>query len=137
MLASGLSAIALTSRLPLKDHVVPMDQLGTVKIAENIRDFTALAADDGLRLLMVVSGEPAAELGARPVSDHYCIAALEAPLDARDASRKQALARGECRRRALIHDEGAPGLQRACDPALARRHRVRACQEPGAGPFFG
>src|SRR6185437_4878733 len=108
MLASDLSAIALTSRLPLKDHVVPMDQLGTAKIAENIRDFTALAADDGLRLLMVVSGEPAPE----------------APLDARDASRKQALARGECRRRALIHDEGALGLQRACDPALARRHRV-------------
>src|SRR6188508_1575205 len=84
MLASGLSAIALTSRLPLKDHVVPMDQLGTAKIAENIRDFTALAADDGLRLLMVVSGEPAAELGALPVSNHYRTAAplstMKAPL---------------------------------------------------------
>src|SRR5262249_33128171 len=137
MLASGLSAIALNSRLPLQDHVVPVDQLGAAKIAENVSNFTALAADDGFRLLVVVSGEPAAKLGALAVSDHHRIAALEAPLAARDAGRKQTLPRGERRRSSRIYDEGALWLECACNPAFARRHRVRARQKPGTGSFLG
>ena len=69
MLASGLSEIALNSTLPLQNHVVPVDQLRAPKVAENLGDFTALAADDGLGLLMVVGGEPAADLDAFAVPD--------------------------------------------------------------------
>src|ERR1700745_2303511 len=122
MLASGLSAMALNSHLPLQDHVGPGDQLGAAKIAENVSNFTALAADDGFRLLVVVSGEPTAKLGALTVPDHHPIAALEAPLDARDAGRKQTLPRGERRRSSSVYDEGALWLERACDPALPSRH---------------
>src|SRR5512140_2058598 len=107
MLASGLSAIALTSRLPLQNHIVPMDQLRAAKIAENIRDFTALAANDGFRFLTVVGREPAAELGTLAIPDHHRIAALEASFHARDAGWKQALARGERGRSTLVHDECA------------------------------
>src|SRR5262249_42780934 len=124
MLASGLSATALNSHLPLQDHVVPVDQLGAAKIAENVRNFTALAADDGFRLLVVVSGEAAAKLGALAVPDHHRIAALEAPLDARDAGRKQTLPSGERRRSPPVYDEGALWLECARAPPLPPFHPV-------------
>ena len=95
MLASGLSAIALTSHLPLQHHIVAMDQLGAPKVAENLGNFTALAPDDGLGLLMVVGGQPAADLDPVAVPDEDGVAALEAPLDPGDARRQQALARGQ------------------------------------------
>src|SRR5690606_391793 len=109
-----------------------MDQFRAAKVAENGGDFTALAADDGGRFGMPIGGEAAADLHALAVPDDHGIAALELAFDARDASRQEALARPERRRRATVHDERAARLQRAADPALARRSGVRARQEPGA-----
>ncbi len=138
MLASGLfDNRAQLSILPLQNHIVPMDQLGAPKVAENVGDFTALAPDDGLGVLMAVSGEPAADLNAVAVPDDHRVAPLETPLDPRDAGRQQALACGQRLGRAIIDDERALRLERAGDPALPRRHRVLARQEPGRHPRLG
>src|SRR5262245_61885608 len=112
-----------------------MDQFGAADIAEDLLDFTALAADDGFGLLMVVGGEPAADLDPLAVPDDDGVAALEAALDPGDARRQEALARGERLGRALIDGESAPRFERARDPALARRDRVLARDEPSAGSF--
>src|SRR5262245_11518226 len=110
-----------------------MDQFGAAGIAEYLLDFTALAPDDGLGLLMIVGGEPAADLHALAVPDDDGVATLEAALDPGDARGQQALARGERGCRALIDGERAPRFERAGDPALARSDRVLARDEPGPG----
>src|SRR6185437_15012071 len=110
MLASGLFESTLILALPLQNHVVPVDQLGAAKVAENLGDFTALAANNGLGLFMVVGREPATELGTVAVADHHGVAALEAPFDSGHARRQQALARGQRLSRALIDGKDAPRL---------------------------
>src|SRR5262245_65605571 len=110
-----------------------MDQFGAAEIAENAADFTALAPDDGLGFLMAVGGEPAADLQPLAVPDDDGVAALEAALDFGDARGQEALARGECLGRALIDGKRALRFERARYPALARRDRVLARDEPRPG----
>src|SRR3954463_4413452 len=105
-------------------EVVAVDHLGAARIAEDVLDLAARAADDLLGLLGVVGDEPAPEL-ARAVADDHRVAAREGALDAADPDRQEARAAGKRPRRAGIDDERAARLERPGDPALARRHRVR------------
>ena len=55
-----------------------MDQLRAAKIAENVRDFTALAPDNGLGVAMVVGRQAAADFHAFVGSDDHGVTFLEA-----------------------------------------------------------
>src|SRR5512147_2470060 len=140
MLACGCSArtdITFSSTSPVQHHVVAVDQLRVATVAENLREFTALAADDAARVLMVIGGKPAAELGTLAVPDHDGVAALEAPFYPGDAGWQQALAARERLGGASVHDDRAFGLERAGDPALPRRHGVGVGEEPRASAGTG
>src|SRR5262245_66227346 len=98
-----------------------MDQFGAADIAEDLLDFTALAADDGFRLFMVVGGQPPADLDPLAVPDDDGGAALEAALDPGGARREQALPRRARLSCALVDGDRAPRSERGPDPALQRR----------------
>src|SRR4029078_13377670 len=112
MLASGLSAATAMSALTVQRHVVTVDQLRAAKVAENFRDFTALAADNRLGLRVIVSGEPAADLGPVAGPDHDRVATLEAAFDSGHPGRQQALARSQCLHRAIVENHRAFRLER-------------------------
>src|SRR6478672_4900217 len=101
-----------------------MDQLRVATVAENLRQFTALAPDDAARVLVVVGGKPASQFGALAVPDDHGVAALEASFYLGDAGRQQALAARERLGGAPVNDHRALWLKRAGDPALARRHWI-------------
>src|SRR4029077_17239841 len=109
---------------PVQHHIVAVDQLRIATVAENLLEFTALAPDDAARVLVVVGGKPASQLGALAVPDDHGVAALEASFYLGDAGWQQALAARERLGGAPVHDHRPLRLQRSRDPALARCHGI-------------
>src|SRR5215831_8114319 len=109
-----------------------MNQLRIATVTENLRQFTALAADDAPRVLMVVGGKPATKLGALAIPDHNGVTAFEASFYPGDACVQEALAVRQRLCRPIIDDHRAFRLERAGDPTLARGNRIGVGEEPGA-----
>jgi hypothetical protein len=101
-----------------------VNHLITAAITEQVGDFAALMAHDGPGILGVVGREPARHLVAGEVDDDHGIAALEPAFDLHDTGGQQAAACLERVQRAGIDGDGAGGLQRAAEPALARGLRL-------------
>ena len=110
--------------LPLQNHVVPVDQLGAAKVAENLSDFTALAADNGLGLFVVVGGEPATDSTPSPFRITTASPRSKLPSTRVTPAGNRLLPEASAWAAPLSTVTGALRLQRAGDPALARRYRI-------------
>src|SRR5580658_747713 len=118
-------------------HVVAVDHFSAPGRSEDVRDVARISSPDALGVAGVIGDEPAPDFSPALVADGDAIAARETAFDPRDPGRQQALSPRQRRGGSGIDEHCALELERSADPELARRHRVRRGQEPGAAAAFG
>src|ERR1700738_3452379 len=106
-----------TALMSRHHEVIAMDHLVAATVAEDGLDFTAFVTGDGTG----VGGR----IGAEPAPPFAAVAG-----SSRDPGGEQAGAALQRRHRAVIEGEYAHRVERACDPALPRRARLGAGDEP-------
>ncbi len=109
-----------------------MDHFVAAAIAEDRLDLAAAMPGDRLRVGARIRREPARELAPVAAAHNNRIALLEGSLNRHHAGRQQARAARERADRAVVDDERAGDVDRARDPAFARRARFGIGNEPAS-----
>src|SRR5208337_4976158 len=118
-------------------HVVAMDHFGAARRPEEMGDIARVAPADAFGMQGVESDQAPPDFRPALIADGDAVAAREGAFDPGDAGRQQALAPVKRGGGAGVDEHGAFQLERAADPDLARRDRIRRGEEPGAAPALG